>query len=680
MQSDAREAPLFRFAIISDTHIRPQESDDSSPWTVNSYANGRARRTVSLLRALDPEFVIHLGDMVHPLPSLPSYASAVAEAKEIFAPLEAPLHLIPGNHDIGDKPMPGLPAAPVDAASVAEFRKNFGEDYRSFEHKSCRFIFLNAEIINTGLPDEAKQKAWLEGLLAEPYGGRSFVFIHYPPFIHSPDEPSNYDNLDEPGRSWLLSLLAGKVEAVFAGHVHNFFYNRHEGFDSFILPALSFVRQDYSELFRGGPGKEFGRDDAGKLGFFIADVFADRIALRLVRTQGIEESKEEAAAGPAAAPLLAGGKAPAAALGVHLRHNWAEVVKLPYNGPMDEFLRKEARNDYHLLALMEAGTRMLRIPLRDLEDPAYLERIGELHRMGFRFTAFHFGLPGERQIALLEKHAGLVDTFETIISWKDREAFLEGAAGWRGRLSARLSLTRVESSAEKKVTGTAFSHYVSYGFGEAAFADVETFARAGEASGLVDAYVFSLAWADPLAETVASLRARAAAIGTKADINIRLASENPAELIDEPAAVAGRVAEAVALAHAYPDTAFFLDTFIDMERGYFPRLGLYDRRLNPTLAGQVYRNLSILLGDGEVRLGEAQESDASRLLPLSFGKGAARLVLPKPAVKDHAGAKGRFLPQTGWSEAIDLATGETIKSGSGGAERGAAGGPVLIMD
>jgi hypothetical protein len=34
-----------------------------------------------------------------------------------------------------------------------------------------------------------------------------------------------------------------------------------------------------------------------------------------------------------------------------------------------------------------------------------------------------------------------------------------------------------------------------------------------------------------------------------------------------------------------------LDTFIDHDRGYFPRVGLYDRRLNPRKGSHVIRNL-----------------------------------------------------------------------------------------
>ncbi len=42
-------------------------------------------------------------------------------------------------------------------------------------------------------------------------------------------------------------------------------------------------------------------------------------------------------------------------------------------GPVDEFVRKKARNDYTVLALWETGIRTLRLPLADLTDEIFLK-------------------------------------------------------------------------------------------------------------------------------------------------------------------------------------------------------------------------------------------------------------------------------------------------------------------
>ena len=81
--------PLFSFAVIADTHTRPEEGDLSSPWQVNALANDRCRYVTAVLKHLQPAFVIHLGDVVHPVPALPTYGSAAQAALDMFADLDA---------------------------------------------------------------------------------------------------------------------------------------------------------------------------------------------------------------------------------------------------------------------------------------------------------------------------------------------------------------------------------------------------------------------------------------------------------------------------------------------------------------------------------------------------------------------------------------------------------------
>jgi hypothetical protein len=47
-----RKEPLFTFAIISDSHINPEESKTSSPWESNKLANARTRYVIQELNRL----------------------------------------------------------------------------------------------------------------------------------------------------------------------------------------------------------------------------------------------------------------------------------------------------------------------------------------------------------------------------------------------------------------------------------------------------------------------------------------------------------------------------------------------------------------------------------------------------------------------------------------------------
>ena len=146
-----------RIAVIADTHTRPEEGDESSPWAVNLLANGRARYVVERVRRMRPDFVVHLGDVVHPVPALPTYGPAAEVALDIMGRLPCPVSYIPGNHDVGDKPFPAMPAARVSEEGVALYRRYFGAPFASFDHGDCHFVLINSPVLNSGLAAEADQ-------------------------------------------------------------------------------------------------------------------------------------------------------------------------------------------------------------------------------------------------------------------------------------------------------------------------------------------------------------------------------------------------------------------------------------------------------------------------------------------------------------------------------------------
>ena len=145
----------------------------------------------------------------------------------------------------------------------------------------------------------------------------------------APDERSTYDNIDQPGRAWLLDLLRKHgVEAMFAGHVHNFWYDVYAETKMYLLPSTAFLRHDYSEFYRVHPGNKFGRGDVAKFGYCVVDVHERGHVMRLVRTGGRTQAPGVAYA-PRRVPPAANVKtAPFTGVGVELRHPWAEVLEV----------------------------------------------------------------------------------------------------------------------------------------------------------------------------------------------------------------------------------------------------------------------------------------------------------------------------------------------------------------
>jgi len=243
------------FAVIADSHFRVRGDDPQAAYPSDAGHNDRNRRVVEVLQVVSPDHVVHLGDVPHPVPGLTAHAVALAIARETYAPLgETRLTVVPGNHDVGDKPRPWANAPGVGANSHAVFEQTWGAPYGSFDHAGLHLVWIDTPVLNSGLSLEAEQWAWLEQDLAAHEGGRIFAFVHYPPFLADPHEAEHYDNLAEPARSRLLGLLeAHGVEALFAGHVHNAFYDRLGELDLHVVPSTAFVRPEYAERAEGGP-------------------------------------------------------------------------------------------------------------------------------------------------------------------------------------------------------------------------------------------------------------------------------------------------------------------------------------------------------------------------------------------------------------------------------------------
>ncbi len=227
--------------------------------------------------------------------------------------------------------------------------------------------------------------------------------MHYPPYIYSADERGNYDNIDEPGRSWLLEQMRRpEVEAVFTGHVHNFWYDRVGSAELYMLPSTAFLRHDFSEFYRIAPQVEFGRGDAAKFGYFVVDVFADGHVAQLVRTHGVKATAGSPSDAARTIHLAHPQTSSFDRVGVELRHPWTERRQISATGGVQEFGRKWARNDYPLLALWEMGVRLAKVPDIDLAEAESSRRMALMAGMGQHYIVTCIGAP---KVALTPEQA-----------------------------------------------------------------------------------------------------------------------------------------------------------------------------------------------------------------------------------------------------------------------------------
>ncbi len=547
MNGTTKGSARLRIALFGDTHIEPE--GDPQP-----RSNRRAVTVVERINRNGLELALHLGDVVHPLPSMASAEAAWQAADAILGSLRMPLEVIPGNHDIGDKPLPWLPAKSVRADWVESFEARFGPACRAIDHGPIRLLLLNAPLLNSGLDGEAMQWRQLEELLAEPGERRLFAFLHYPPYLVAADEPSTYDNLDEPGRGRLLALLADHgCEALFCGHLHHRFLDRHAGMAIYTLPATGFTRRDYVETHPLAPteDQEHGRNLATKLGFLELVIHEQGYCTRFHRL-------ENDFAPPAGH-----------ALGVDLRHPWCEVRALPFNPPTDAFQRRRVRDDRAVLALLDLGISHARVPLDDFLDPALRSRMSFLAAChGVRWTVFALGPLAPDVAELLSESAGMIEAVEIIGDI--------GSAPPRLPVLAAPLITAHDAGGD----ATNLAQFTGWGLSLEALRALQE-----ELSPCVSGYVLDLPWQQPFAATARAATALAAERQWRLHVTVGLMGARPDLAVTDHEAIAARVREAAAFAARHPAHLFFLDTFESIDRGYFVRQGLIDRRGDPTPVG-----------------------------------------------------------------------------------------------
>ncbi|MEC9346475.1 MAG: metallophosphoesterase [Pseudomonadota bacterium] len=201
-----------RVAFISDTHL----SRHRGFFVANFVAVVRA------VNALAPDLVIHGGDLSVDGVDTPD---DLVFARAAHAHLDAPVHFLAGNHDVGEEPGFAQMDQPVAPATLARFRDLVGPDRWTLEAGDWLLAGLNSQLMGTGLADEAEQLDWLEGVLSGAGDRPVGVFLHKPVFFArgiAGGQPSAIFAPSGPRARLLARLLRARVRFVASGHLHKY--------------------------------------------------------------------------------------------------------------------------------------------------------------------------------------------------------------------------------------------------------------------------------------------------------------------------------------------------------------------------------------------------------------------------------------------------------------------------
>lgn len=261
----------MRIIQFSDTHISH----------LGGIGRANAERLVDYLNEVArPDLAVNSGDIVILDPdSAPDRAAAI----RIHERIDAPLRVVPGNHDVGEcaaEPWRGLG---VSSERVRGFRSAWGSDRFAVFGDAAQdagewaFVGINSELCGSGLPEEDEQWAWLAKVAAEAAGRSVMLFLHKPLVID--DGTRDGVTVAAAARDRILGTFPGAALRVVAnGHVHR--YRRATDGDAMAVWAPSLAFAPAAE-----PDLKFGPGTSGVVEYTIR---GRAIEARFVQVPGIE--------------------------------------------------------------------------------------------------------------------------------------------------------------------------------------------------------------------------------------------------------------------------------------------------------------------------------------------------------------------------------------------------------
>lgn len=226
------------------------------------------RRAVYEINQLDPDFVIHIGDMVEGYTrNVDLWMQECREFKEVMNHLRASWYPAAGNHDV----ISGT-RDPNDRTFERLYQKHFGPLYYSFDYQNSHFICLYTdEALQSRVTFSEVQLQWLESDLKSSPKTNIFVYMHKPVWDEYYQEKSGWwEKVHE-------VLKKYPVRAVIAGHYHGYRKSAtKDGIQYYILGAT------------GGNLYE-GVDLAGRFNHYnILRVAGDTFTMGVVKLGNVE--------------------------------------------------------------------------------------------------------------------------------------------------------------------------------------------------------------------------------------------------------------------------------------------------------------------------------------------------------------------------------------------------------
>lgn len=250
---------MWSFIHVADIHVGTPRSFRFQPAWNENWETARKQVVV-----YEPDLLLVGGDMTR---DGSTHRYELERIKDDFDRLPFPTHVIPGNHEVGNKYMAGAPMS-IQPAFLDLYASVFGSSEWSFVHKNVRFSACNAFLLGSGLPDEHVLRTWISQQRPDPKADHHVWMIHPALFADSFDE-DDWDPEDD-RRAWYFALDSEPrrflfdtfkrigVSDVITAHIHCRRHVQVDGINIHFAPSTAFP-QWKNRWVQGDPSLGFLR-------------------------------------------------------------------------------------------------------------------------------------------------------------------------------------------------------------------------------------------------------------------------------------------------------------------------------------------------------------------------------------------------------------------------------------
>jgi hypothetical protein len=218
------------------------------------------------------------------------------------------------------------------------------------------------------------------------------------------------------------------------------------------------------------------------------------------------------------------------------------------------------------------------VPFADLANADVRQRLSDFVKLGFEFTVYTLGVPDEAILTTIETHGNLLVNWEII--FPEHTVSQIGAAINRAQslFPGQLFIAPVVPIREDDGAGKTFQHFASHGFSSRQVDKAENWLS------MIDNQVDDIGLTyrvSPWDEPSAAMREIDQQSKRVKLINLQLPRLDEGVCFDDDNRLQSFIVDAYKASRTMVNTTVFIDTFVDSDRGYYPRNGLLDRRFNP---------------------------------------------------------------------------------------------------